>query len=53
METKLRLSENAWEYTGHVIVKSKEKPIISGEENNILTVDGVEIIFDEEIKFDE
>ena len=51
MKTKLGLSENAWEYTGYITVKSKEKPIISGEENNILTVDGVEIIFDEEIKF--
>lgn len=53
METKITLSENDWEYTGYIVVKSKEKPIISGEQNNILTVDGVEIIFDEEIEFEE
>lgn len=47
-ETLLELSENGWEYTGKITIKSKDIP----KQVNDLTieVDGVIIEFDEEIR---
>lgn len=47
------LSENGWEYVGNIEVESDEKPIcindyVNGE--HYLIVNGVQIIFDEEIR---
>lgn len=46
-ETMLELSENGWEYTGEIIIRSKGTP----QKINDVTVevDGVTIEFDEEI----
>lgn len=50
MKTEFKLSENGWEYTGYVTIESKSKPVISKtEEHYIVSVDGIQIYFDEEI----
>ena len=47
------LSENCWEYRGNIEVESDEKPICINDYENgehYLIVNGVQIIFDEEIR---
>lgn len=51
METILEVSENGWEYTGFVTIKSKNKP--TRVNDRTLEVDGVIIEFDEEFIFKE
>lgn len=47
------LSENGWEYTGHIEIESGMKPICVSDRLNddyYLIVNGAKIIFDEEIR---
>lgn len=46
-KTTLELSENGWEYTGHLEITSKDIP--KKVDDYTIEVDGVKIIFDEEI----
>lgn len=51
------LSCNDWEYVSEIVVTAKSKPIIEKREDDecgyvyVLKFDGIEIQFDEEVKF--
>ena len=51
MKTYWKLSENGWEYVGHISVVSYEEPTIKimNDGTYVMSVDGVDIYFDEEI----
>lgn len=50
MITRWILSENDWEYYGAICVKSNTKPVVNMLDDSYeMIVDGVRIIFDEEI----
>ena len=54
MKTYWKLSENGWEYIGYISVVSYEEPIIKimNDGTYVMSVDGVDIYFDEEIVLD-
>lgn len=47
-ETYIELSENGWEYTGNITIKSNGVPKRVNE--TTIEVDGVTIAFDEDIR---
>jgi hypothetical protein len=51
MKTYWLLSENGWEYSGHISITSCEQPTVKRMEDGtyMMNVDGVIIYFDEEI----
>ena len=49
MVTKWVLSENNWEYEGVISITSKETP--KQLDSSTLSIDGVKLQFDEEIRF--
>lgn len=51
MKTYWKLSENGWEYVGHISITSNEEPTIEIMDDGtyVMNVDGVVIYFDEEI----